>query len=44
MIPHNQTYVDMRNNVPIPTMGLGTGGLSPGQETLNTMEAALKAG
>ena len=43
-VPHNQTYADMRNNVPIPTMGLGTGGLIPGEEMHNTMATALKLG
>lgn len=43
-IPQGQTYADMRNNVPLPRMGLGTGGLIPGQEMHETMATALKLG
>lgn len=43
-IPRNQTYKSLRNDVPIPTMGLGTGGLMPGDETSFTIEAALRMG
>ena len=41
-IPKNQSYITLRNNVPMPTIGLGTGGLVPGEETYTTMETANK--
>lgn len=43
-VPKNQKYISLRNNLPMPTMGLGTGGLYQGSETFKTLTSAMKLG
>jgi Aldo/keto reductase family len=43
-IPDKQQYISLRNNIPMPTMGLGTGGLQPGEQTTETLTTALGLG
>lgn len=42
-IPESQSYVTLRNNIPMPILGLGTGGLYP-EETDTILSNALKMG
>jgi hypothetical protein len=42
-IPQGQSYRTLRNGLPMPTLGLGTGGLHP-DETLETIEVAMRTG
>lgn len=43
-IPEGQTYFTLRNNVPMPTLGFGTGGLAAGAQTNDAITAALRSG
>lgn len=43
-VPEHQQYLSLRNYLPMPTMGLGTGGLFGGSETYETLTKALKLG
>lgn len=43
-LPEGQTYYTLRNNVPMPTLGFGTGGLQHGEETQTAITAALRSG
>ena len=43
-VPDKQQYLSLRNNIPMPTMGLGTGGLHSGAETAETFFSALNLG
>ena len=43
-VPDKQQYLSLRNNIPMPTMGLGTGGLQSGDETTDTFYTALNLG
>ncbi len=42
-IPETQKYITLRNNIPMPVLGLGTGGLYA-EETDNILSNALKMG
>lgn len=44
VIPLEQQYINLRNKIPMPTMGLGTGGLYHGEETEVTLKTALTLG
>lgn len=43
-IPKGQDYFTLRNKLPMPKMGLGTGGLYPGDETHDVIKEAMKLG
>jgi hypothetical protein len=43
-IPQGQTYYALRNGIPMPAVGLGTGGLMKGQETKDTVTTAMRHG
>ena len=43
-VPDKQQYFSLRNDIPIPTIGLGTGGLQGGAETSETFHTALNLG
>lgn len=43
-VPPKQKYITLRNSIPMPTMGLGTGGLYEGAETTDTLTSAMKLG
>lgn len=43
-IPEGQTYLTLRNELPIPTLGLGTGGMQGGDEVTKAVTYALREG
>ena len=43
-VPDKQQYISLRNGIPMPTMGLGTGGLQEGEQTTETIKTALGLG
>lgn len=42
-IPNDQEFITLRNQIPMPSMGLGTGGLYA-EETFDTLVTAIKLG
>jgi hypothetical protein len=43
-LPNGQLYVTLRNDVPMPRLGFGTGGLQHGEQTQEAIETALRRG